>query len=477
MVESLDRLSREHVLDALPRFLDLLNAGIRIVTLLDSQEYSRESVEANNYQLMISLGIMARAHEESATKGHRVLEAWEKKRQLAASSGKAMTKICPAWMKKDGDEYRLIPEHAAVVRRIFESSISGIGTRSIAKQLNADGVKPFGGGRIWYDSYIKKILDNPATYGEFTPRGKLAGGSDATASATLKDYYPSVIDERTFHKAQVMMKARAASSVRRSAGVHRNVLSGLLRCQVCGGGMHYIDKGKRGGKPYLQCSSSLLHAGCDHNKKHAYETLEAKVVMNCSPTVNEAENEKVVEVQACESALMDIQARLERMADAVERNGLSETLQQRLASLEKDKSKAETALAKAKNAANRDTVARNFGVTMKEAAVLATRLREEPGNVELRTYVSNMLRSVIEKITVGPTRFHTRSALGFEAEENLPDEGAVMAYVNRWLHGAGRSDGSSTYTMTPLPPLISDREIQDAENELKGLYPSGSAVG
>lgn len=465
MVESLDRLSREHVLDALPRFLDLLNAGIRIVTLLDSQEYSRESVEANNYQLMISLGIMARAHEESATKGHRVLEAWEKKRQLAASSGKAMTKICPAWMKKDGDEYRLIPEHAAVVRRIFESSISGIGTRSIAKQLNADGVKPFGGGRIWYDSYIKKILDNPATYGEFTPRGKLAGGSDATASATLKDYYPSVIDERTFHKAQVMMKARAASSVRRSAGVHRNVLSGLLRCQVCGGGMHYIDKGKRGGKPYLQCSSSLMRAGCHHDKKHVYETLETKVVLGCSPTVNEVENEKVVEVQACESALIDIQARLERVADAIETNGLSETLQKRLVMLENEKSKAERTLAKAKNAANRDAVARNFGVSMKEAAVLAMRLREEPENVELRAYVSNMLRSVTEKITLGPTRIHIRSALGFEAEENLPDEGAVMAYVNRWLHGPGPRDTTPAEKIA-LPRLLSESQFKQAEEEL-----------
>lgn len=480
LVESLDRLSREHVLDALPRFLDLLNAGIRIVTLMDRQEYSRESVEANNYQLMISLGVMARAHEESATKGIRVQEAWEKKRQLAAVTGKAMTKICPAWMKKEGDGYTLIPERAVVVREIFELSIGGVGTRSIAKRLNsdkADRSKPFGGGRIWYDSYVKKILENPATYGEFTPRGRLAGGSDATASTTLKNYYPSVIDETTFHKAQVMMKARAASSVRSSAGKHRNVLSGLLRCQACGGGMHYIDKGKRGGRPYLQCSSSLLRAGCGHNKKHVYETLETKVVMDCSATVNEAENEKVVEVHACESALLDIRTRLERVADAIETTGLSETLQKRLATLEKDKVKAEKVLAKAKNAANRNNVARNFGVSMKEAAVLAMKLREEPENVELRAYVSNMMRSVLETITVGPARVQTRSALGFEAEENLPDEAAVMAYVNRWLYGPAQIDGGLLNSMTALPPLISDCEIQNAENELKDLTSSGTTVG
>ena len=40
IVESLDRLSREHVKTALPQFMDLLNKGINIVTLLDGKTYT-----------------------------------------------------------------------------------------------------------------------------------------------------------------------------------------------------------------------------------------------------------------------------------------------------------------------------------------------------------------------------------------------------------------------------------------------------
>ncbi|SFM30692.1 recombinase family protein [Methylobacterium pseudosasicola] len=41
VMESLDRLSREAVVEALPRFMDIVNAGVTIVTLIDGQEYSK----------------------------------------------------------------------------------------------------------------------------------------------------------------------------------------------------------------------------------------------------------------------------------------------------------------------------------------------------------------------------------------------------------------------------------------------------
>src|SRR5713101_3135199 len=44
MVESLDRLSRETVLDAQQQFMALIQAGITIATLADRQIYSREII-------------------------------------------------------------------------------------------------------------------------------------------------------------------------------------------------------------------------------------------------------------------------------------------------------------------------------------------------------------------------------------------------------------------------------------------------
>lgn len=42
IVESLDRLSREHVREALPRFLDILNNDIQIYTAADNKLYTKD---------------------------------------------------------------------------------------------------------------------------------------------------------------------------------------------------------------------------------------------------------------------------------------------------------------------------------------------------------------------------------------------------------------------------------------------------
>lgn len=47
IVERLDRLSREAVLETVPRFINLINAGVVIVTLMDRQEYSKERLTAD----------------------------------------------------------------------------------------------------------------------------------------------------------------------------------------------------------------------------------------------------------------------------------------------------------------------------------------------------------------------------------------------------------------------------------------------
>ena len=72
-VESLDRLSRQNVLDATEWFISVLKLGITIVTGLDEHVYNRESIAANATGLMMSIMLFARANEESETKSKRVV--------------------------------------------------------------------------------------------------------------------------------------------------------------------------------------------------------------------------------------------------------------------------------------------------------------------------------------------------------------------------------------------------------------------
>src|SRR3984957_8762789 len=95
LVESLDRLSREELLPAHTLFLSIVQAGINLVTLADQKVY--RAGEANLVDMITSLVIMSRAHEESRIKGLRVGAAWKNKR-LKAAAGEPMTMRCPAWL-------------------------------------------------------------------------------------------------------------------------------------------------------------------------------------------------------------------------------------------------------------------------------------------------------------------------------------------------------------------------------------------
>lgn len=403
LVESLDRLSREQVLDALNLFTTIVRAGIVIVTLKDKKIYSQDAINAQPMDLMFSIMIMMRGHDESATKSFRVGEAWASKRLEAAASGKAMTAICPGWLRKSGDSYQIISERAEIVRQIFDDCIRGYGTRTIAKRLNEARVQPWGRGRLWYDSYIKKILENPAVIGEYTPRGPLAGGTDQTASETLTGYFPAVIDTDTFWKARHALKARASSSVRASAGKHRNILSGLLKCGLCGSGMHYISKGsrKKAGKPFLQCGSSLLRGGCENTTRHPYEAVEGHILINLSTSTPRLDAEHD-DVSALETACEEAEQQLHRMLDLVEQGIGGDITIRRAAAAEKRLTDARSALRKATRSREAEKVERNLRAGFRKMALTALALRREPENVHLRAEMANLLRNTVHTITLSP---------------------------------------------------------------------------
>jgi DNA invertase Pin-like site-specific DNA recombinase len=71
VVENLDRLSREAIINAQQLFLKLMKIGITVVTGMDKKIYSGKSVTEDPMDLMYSIMLFARAHEESKTKSKR----------------------------------------------------------------------------------------------------------------------------------------------------------------------------------------------------------------------------------------------------------------------------------------------------------------------------------------------------------------------------------------------------------------------
>ena len=189
IVESLDRISRQRINQALSVFLEIVNGGVTIVTLSDRHIYTTGNLGL--IDLIVSLTIMSRGHEESVIKSQRVSAAWKRKRQNIQS--RKLTAICPAWLRLvDENKFEIDENRANTVRKIYEYSRAGLGGYAIAKRLNQGWVKPFGKARSWGASSVTRILQNRAVLGEFqlhrlvdkkrVPEGDLDRVASANAS-------------------------------------------------------------------------------------------------------------------------------------------------------------------------------------------------------------------------------------------------------------------------------------------------------
>lgn len=261
LVESLDRLSREQVTEALPRFLDLLNSGIIVVTFGDGTVYKKS---AETMQLVMSIFHMSRAHSESSVKGQRVSDAWQQKQALARSEGVPLGAACPQWLSFDGGAYRVIAERASVVKRVFELTVQGYGQRAIVKLFNSEGVPVFGTEKrnksgLWGNSSIAKILGNRSVLGEYQPN-IWTEGQRRISGEPIKKFYPVVIDDELYYAALNSRSSRNVSKVTKTT-TNFNVWTKIAVCAYCKSPMHLVNKGTPPkGQKYLRCSKSAKGA-------------------------------------------------------------------------------------------------------------------------------------------------------------------------------------------------------------------------
>jgi DNA invertase Pin-like site-specific DNA recombinase len=102
IVEAFDRLSREDIFTAFDMFSSLLKNDIDVVTLMDQQWYSKDTIKQNMGQLFISLGALWSAHNYSSLLSNRVGKAWDRKQQLAREENYMAQSVVAADVNGDG---------------------------------------------------------------------------------------------------------------------------------------------------------------------------------------------------------------------------------------------------------------------------------------------------------------------------------------------------------------------------------------
>jgi len=275
IVEHLDRLSREKVSIALRLFMDLLEKGIQIVTLNDRQRYDERIIDENLSPLLISITLMSAAHDESLKKSKRIRKALEEKREkLRNNEIKIYSAKCPLWLELSADKTEFVPikDACEAINLIFKKRLEGKGSYKIEKELNSDpdvwkppiSSRNKSGG--WRDAYISKILRNRKLIGEYQPHEMktktiIKNGKEeerelpVAKGDRIKDYYPKVIDEGLFYRAQELIKQNSKFPGNGGGGGNKdkgnNLFSHVVKCGICGSSMQFVDKGIQ----YLICDS------------------------------------------------------------------------------------------------------------------------------------------------------------------------------------------------------------------------------
>jgi DNA invertase Pin-like site-specific DNA recombinase len=101
LVENIDRLSRDHVLEAQTIFSRIILAGITIVTLTNGEVYSRERINAEPHAILLIVLEQIRANQESARKAQLIGDAKRRKKLRLIEHGvqdAPYTRQTPAWI-------------------------------------------------------------------------------------------------------------------------------------------------------------------------------------------------------------------------------------------------------------------------------------------------------------------------------------------------------------------------------------------
>jgi DNA invertase Pin-like site-specific DNA recombinase len=477
LVESLDRLSRQEVRKSLGIFLSIVDAGVNIVTLADNHVYTAQKTEL--VDLLTSLVIMSRAHEESQTKSRRVGAAWANKR--ANARNRPLTATCPAWLRlsQDRTKYEVIEDRAAIVRLIFEESASGIGNYSITQRLNRRRVPHFGKSNGWHPSYVSKILKNRAVIGEFQPH-RLGDGRRRPDGDPILGYFPAVVEDATFYRAQLGLSQRLVRGAGRKGAHVSNLFSGILTCAYCRSPMKFENKGRPPkGANFLVCDGAKRGLGCEATRWR-YDHFEASFLA----FVREVDLEQVMHGEAetrrrsiLEETMTALRGEQAAIAQQMERTyellGMAGTaagyVARKLQTLEDRRSAVEAELREREQEHARTGLTVSDG---RQVKAMIERLQDRNQSDEvykLRSTIAARLRSLVRVIYIAPDGRGMLTQLKLEADE--PGPGPVVDNIRRamvtWRYFAvGLHDGSirvifpdhnSTLRFTHLdPPTESD---------------------
>ncbi|MGO2288050.1 recombinase family protein [Pseudomonas lundensis] len=287
IVEGLDRLSRAEPIQAQAQLAQIVNAGITVVTASDGREYNRAGLKAQPMDLVYSLLVMIRAHEESDTKSKRVKAAIRRQCEgWVAGSFRGLIRNGkdPQWLHWGEQGWEFVPKRVSAVRRALELYQQGLGAGRASKIMHEEGFELSNWGISGQQVY--RLIKLPALRG--AKRLSVDG-----EPYMLEEYYPRILSDTEWAELQHLAGQRHR---RRGAGEIPGIITGvgLAYCGYCGTAlvaqniMHRrrSDGSLADGNRRLQCTSYSKNGGCSASGSCSVVPIERALLNFCSDQLN-----------------------------------------------------------------------------------------------------------------------------------------------------------------------------------------------
>jgi DNA invertase Pin-like site-specific DNA recombinase len=281
IVESLDRLSRREISRAIRLFLDILDTGLVIVTLIDGEQvFTKARVDNDLTALIIAIVFLARANNESKNRRERALQAQRAARKKARERKIPITAECPSWLKVvgkgDARHFTVDTDRVRIIEHIFKMAASGMGQWQIVRFLNQHKVATFAGKAKWRPGMVAHLITSDAVLGVFQPRLSVVEDGRRRRildpDGPIKNYFPAVISKELCDRARISTRSRFTRRAPKRIPAYSNLVSRIGHCAVCGAALHLYQS--TGGWAYLRCADALQRE-CSNNQGFPYRKLEA----------------------------------------------------------------------------------------------------------------------------------------------------------------------------------------------------------
>ncbi len=292
LVFKLSRFGR-NAADVLSTLQVMQDFGVNLICVEDGIDSSKDAGK-----LMISV-LSAVAEIERENIRVQTMEG----RIQKAREGKWNGGFPPYGYKLEKGFLYINEEEAEAIRIIFDQYVhTDIGANGLAKYLEQHGVQKIqrqnGKNPLFDAALIRRILKNPVYCGKISygrrRTEKVHGTRNEYRQVEQDDYllvdglHEGIVSEELWHEAQVKLLAQAKKyeHVNRGKETKVHLLSGLVKCPICGAGMYGNKsiKHKKDGTKYKDffyygCKHRTMTRGhkCDYKKQISEELLDSAV--------------------------------------------------------------------------------------------------------------------------------------------------------------------------------------------------------